>query len=90
MIERIVLCLCAAFIAACASSGEPKKMSQDYRDSAKVYLPLEVGNQWTYTVDYLGQAGELTVEIVRQEGEWFVDNHGTTLTIDHRGVRDTP
>lgn len=88
MIERIVLCFCAAFVAACASSGDAKKMSQDYRDSARLYLPLEVGNQWTYTVDYLGQAGELTIEIVRQEGDWFVDNRGTMLTADHRGIRD--
>ena len=30
----------------------------------------------------------MTIEIVRQEGEWFVDNHGTSLTVDRRGVRD--
>lgn len=89
MITRcIVTFLCAAFLAACASTGDTKKPAQDYRDSAMLYMPLEVGNQWTYTVDYLGQAGEMTIEIVRQEGEWFVDNHGTMFTIDRRGVRD--
>jgi len=88
MIERIVICLCAACIAACASSGDPKKAAQDYRGSAATYVPLAVGNQWTYTVDYLGQLGEMTIEIVQQEGEWFVDNRGTMLSIDHRGVRD--
>ncbi len=89
MIRNIVLGSCLLFIAACASSGGPeKKPAQDYRDSALVYLPLAVGEQWVYTVDYLGQAGEMTVEIVRQEGEWFVDNRGTMLTADHRGIRD--
>lgn len=60
----------------------------DYTKSAKVYMPLAIGNKWTYSVDYMGQKGEISVEIEKKDGEWFVDNRHGKLRIDRRGIRD--
>lgn len=86
----IVFSLCFLVAAACASTdtADPSKTPQDYRVSALRYLPLAVGNSWTYTVDYLGQTGEMTIRIEREENGWFIDNRGTALTADRRGIRD--
>ncbi len=78
----------ALFIVACATSTPAPKPAPDYREAAATYLPLAIGVQWVYEVDYLGQKGELTIEIVRQEGEWFVDNRGGMFLCDRRGIRD--
>lgn len=86
----VVFSFCLLVAAACASTGtaDPAKTPQDYRESALRYLPLAVGNSWTYTVDYLGQTGEMTIRIEREENGWFIDNRGTALTADRHGIRD--
>jgi len=78
----------AVLLTACTATAPTPRPAPDYRAAAQTYLPLAVGTQWVYEVDYLGQKGELTIEIVRQEGDWFVDNRGGMLMIDRRGVRD--
>lgn len=52
------------------------------------YLPLKVGNTWTYQRSFLGEQGEEQVEIVRTDGDFFVDNRGNALKVDAFGVRD--
>ncbi len=88
MILRIIAYAAALLAVACATSAPAPKPAPDYREAAATYLPLAVGSQWVYEVDYLGQKGEMTIEIVRQEGDWFVDNRGGMLSHDRRGIRD--
>jgi len=53
------------------------------------YMPLAVGNSWTYERDHLGATGEVRVEIVREEKGSYVDNRGNTLQVDAFGIRDS-
>jgi hypothetical protein len=62
--------------------------TSDYKASALKYFPLNVGNKWTYSVNYLGSAGKIDVQINGTDGEWFLDNRGGRITADKRGIRD--
>jgi len=91
----IVVLLPLLFLMSCGSvpKGEDgdfttKSRNADYTKSATAYMPLAVGNKWTYSVDYMGQKGEMSVVIEKKEGDWFIDNRGGKLRIDHRGIRD--
>jgi hypothetical protein len=79
------------FIFSCSSiqkkNSIPNKNS-DYTNSAKQYMPLAIGNSWTYAVNYLGQKGKYTVFIVKKEKNAFIDNKNNKLIIDKRGIRD--
>jgi len=88
MKRNLVFCTVAFFVVSCASVNTVPEPVPAYYEAARTYLPLAVGNQWVYEVDYLGQKGDLTVEIVQQQGQWFVDNRGGALMTDHRGIRD--
>jgi hypothetical protein len=63
---------------------------QGGESSAAAYYPLEVGNRWEYSL--LAPDGKEVekkgVQILRQEGAYFVDNQGGRLTHDAFGVRD--
>ncbi len=52
------------------------------------YLPLAVGNTWIYERDLLGEKGEHTVRLVREEDGFFYDEQGNALAVDAFGVRD--
>ncbi|MCK5808995.1 hypothetical protein KAH37_08435 [bacterium] len=91
----ITIFLSLLFVLSCGSvpHGEDgdfktKDRDADYTKSAQAYMPLAVGNTWNYSVDYLGQKGEMSVVIEKKEGEWFIDNHHGKLRIDRRGIRD--
>ncbi len=88
MMRRVLIVGMLLLTASCATTEPAPKPAPDYRDMALTYFPLAVGAQWVYAVDYLGQKGEMTVEIVRQEGDWWLDNRGGMLMADRRGVRD--
>jgi hypothetical protein len=76
---------------ACASApATPDKTALQVQDaSLRQHYPLAVGNEWTYEASGLGgQKKRETIKIVRQEGAWFVDDHGGRLRIDSEGLRD--
>src|SRR5262249_21502885 len=56
--------------------------------SVAEYYPLAVGNRWTYQANLLGERRVRQVEIVKQEGNYFIDNQGGELTVDALGIRD--
>lgn len=71
--------------AGCAARREvPPAQGAD----ASEYMPLAVGNSWVYERTHLGARGEERVEIVREEGGFFVDNRGNSLQVDAFGLRD--
>ncbi len=84
-----VILSCFMFVS-CAGSGRDEKPIHvsDYSASAAKYMPLEIGNKWVYSVNYMGSSGEIEVIINAFDGEWFVDNRGGKLKIDRRGIRD--
>lgn len=54
------------------------------------YYPLKVGTQWTYEVALLGEVRTMTVSILRQRGDGFVeDSTGAQLRADEEGIRDS-
>ena len=77
----LLLCACqtlpAAKPAASASSGS---------EEAARYYPLAVGNSWTYAIS--GVDKRETIEIVGQDGAWFLDDHRGRLRYESDGVRD--
>ncbi len=87
MLSFILLFLLFSCSSVQKKSDLPNKNS-DYSKSAKQYMPLSLGNSWTYTVNYLGQKGKYTVKIVKKEKNAFVDNKNNKLIIDKRGIRD--
>ncbi len=88
--KRIVIVVLAVLLAAACSSAKKDKVSKtpDYSTSAAKYMPLALGNKWTYKVNYFGSTGKIDIEIKATDGEWFVDNKGQKLKIDKRGIRD--
>lgn len=56
-------------------------------ESIAAYYPLAVGNQWTYRLD--GRDDKpVTVEIVKEQDGYFLDNQGGQLSVDAFGLRD--
>ncbi len=59
--------------------------------AAQEYYPLDVGNRWTYATTFQGQPqADLTVSIVREEKNFFIDDRPTPsrLRWDGDGLRD--
>lgn len=79
------VCVVALFVG-CATRGRPPETSPG--PSVARYLPLKVGNSWTYERTFLGETGEEKVEIVRTEGDFYVDSRGNALKVDAFGIRD--
>lgn len=91
MIKRSVLILfLLLFAVSCASKDGAEKPIHvsDYSESAAKYMPLSVGNKWTYRVNYIGSVGEMEVVINARDGDWFLDNRGGKFIVDKRGIRD--
>ncbi|RKH08913.1 hypothetical protein D7X74_30655 [Corallococcus sp. CA047B] len=71
-------------------SGCAKRVESDTRpatESIAEYYPLAVGNQWTYRLDKRDDK-PVTVEIVKEQDGYFLDNQGGQLTVDAYGLRD--
>lgn len=87
---------CSIFIAlavflflACSSAQKgDKKELEDFTASGKMYMPLDIGNKWTYEMNYLGYNGEESIEIVSKKDDWYLDSKGNSITVDKRGIRD--
>ena len=78
----------AVLVSACATTSSSQGSAQEERGDLSNYLPLAVGNSWTYERSFLGEKGEDTVEITKQQDGYFVDNHGNALKVDAFGIRD--
>lgn len=72
-------------MAGCATA--PSQLPSRGR-SAQDYYPLALGNRWTYEREMLGEKRSETIEIVAQEGGYYVDSRGAKLRVDGFGVRD--
>lgn len=54
-----------------------------------LFWPLNLGNTWTYSRRFLGEAGSLTVSIVKRgEDESYVDSTGSKFWVTPLGIRD--
>jgi hypothetical protein len=81
----IAVVLVGVGLAGCAK----KQVRPTPADSqARKFYPLQVGNWWVYQAKFLGDTRDQRIEIVRQEGGYFVDNQGAKLQIDNYGIRD--
>lgn len=76
------------FISCSTDKKEKPPHESDYKTSAMKYMPLSIGNEWKYKVNYFGSSGEVDIKITATDGEWFLDNRGGKLMCDKRGVRD--
>lgn len=82
----MAIVLAAVSFAGCATTQSGAQAAPTRE--AEAYYPLAVGNKWTYEAEMLGQKSTQTIEIVAQEGPFFVDNTGQKLTVDAYGLRD--
>ncbi len=79
--------LVALLLGACAST--PQAGSEPSGPSAADYAPLEVGAKWTYKMNFQGQQGEQTVEVLEKTDDgYFRDNQQGELRIVSDGLRD--
>lgn len=96
--NRVVPVLILAFLllASCRSTGEHRPdaaipgLDAFGGRSAEVFMPLNLGNSWTYSREFLGEKGELSVMIVsRDEEGFYLDNQGGRFMVTPFGLRDT-
>ena len=76
-------------IASCAHG--PQAESGSAGKNLRDYMPLAVGNVWTYATQFRGQEQpDLSVSIVREEGGFFVDDRPqpSRMAFDSAGLRD--
>ena len=52
------------------------------------YMPLNLGNSWTYDMKKPDSKGVMKVMIEKKQSGFFVDNLGGMLRLDARGLRD--
>jgi hypothetical protein len=57
-------------------------------ERAKNFMPLAVGNEWTYAVNFLGQQSDRKVSITELKDGFFKDTQGGELKVDAYGIRD--
>ncbi|CAM4086689.1 hypothetical protein G4177_13740 [Corallococcus sp. ZKHCc1 1396] len=80
----------ALLVTTLVGSGCAKRVESDARpapESIAEYYPLAVGNQWTYRLDKRDDK-PVTVEIVKEQDGYFLDNQGGQLMVDAFGLRD--
>ena len=68
--------------------GAPAKVSEPAAAGVLAYYPLSVGNRWTYDLCGQGEERQETIQIVGQDGAWFLDDHRGRLRYESDGVRD--
>jgi hypothetical protein len=77
------------FSFACKTATTEVKAAQEKSIDAKIFYPLQVGNKWTYDVNYLGEKRSIEMAISQTNAEGFaIDTSGAQLMADHFGVRD--
>src|SRR5438067_4279976 len=88
---RATVAIGFVFLAACAHS-ESTRAGSASPDAPAKYMPLAVGNHWTYAMNFLGQQRETRVEIVSASQNSFDVKDGSgvarRVTVDAYGVRD--
>jgi hypothetical protein len=72
-------------LSACKSGPQPATSAGAAEDATR-YYPLAVGNSWTYALK--GTSKQETIQIVGQDGPWFIDDHRGRLRYERDGVRD--
>jgi hypothetical protein len=80
----------AIWLGGCAHSAGSQGAAEGAVDLA-AYLPLAVGNQWTYATSFQGQPqADLTVKIVEKQGPYFLDDRhpASHYVFDAEGLRD--
>jgi hypothetical protein len=79
--------LASLLLGACAST--PTAGSDASGPRAADYAPLEVGASWTYKMNFQGQQGEQTVEVLSKTDDgYFRDNQQGELRHVNDGLRD--
>ncbi len=81
----------AFYLVACAHGDASTKAGRELQDDPSIFLPLAIGNQWTYGTSFRQQQQpELTVRIVREQDGLFVDDRPTPgrMRFDGVGIRD--
>jgi len=57
--------------------------------AASVYMPLKLGNTWTYRRSFLGEVGQVRVTVEHRESDGtFVDSAGGRLRLSRLGLSD--
>ena len=72
-------------VAGCATTKSG--MVSDGPSSAE-YAPFPLGSSWTYDVEYPGQKGEMTIELVGERDGYKIDNRKGQWQHTPKGLRD--
>lgn len=89
MHPRLLLALALGAGPVACAAQEPAPPAPPAGSDVTAYMPLEVGNVWTYAVRFPGQSGERTVRITHRDDEgFFVDDAGGAFRVTPSGLRD--
>lgn len=88
----LAIVLAATSLAACAAERpvptEPAATAASAAAEIAAFVPLAVGNRWTYVTRFADKVERNTVQIEREEGGFFRDNQRGALSFDGEGLRD--
>jgi hypothetical protein len=91
----VILLITLLALSACKSGPQPKTAASNPdldasgRLAAHVFMPLNLGNSWTYNREFLGEKGVFSVMIVSRDKEgFFLDDHGGRFMLTPFGLRD--
>lgn len=71
-------------LSACATTGRVYTADR----TAAEYVPLKIGQRWTYEMTYPGQIGEMTVALVGEKDGYILDDHKGAWRVTPDGLRD--
>lgn len=85
------LALIASMAASIGCAGMRSQVRSEEAKNIQNYLPLAVGNKWTYATSFQGQTqADLTVSLVKRQGPYFLDDRPkpSHYAFDSYGLRD--
>jgi len=88
MRPHLVLLASLLLLGACASAQRPAPAASGAAADVARYVPLAVGNRWTYQARLGGRVERNVVRIEERRGGFFRDNQNGALAFDGEGVRD--
>ncbi len=87
--RHVLAAVCLLLAASCAAPEKAKQPPAAAAHEPGAYMPLAVGNSWTYETRFGKKVEENTVRIEKQEGGFFRDNQRGAFAVDEKGnLRD--
>ena len=78
----------ATLLILCSCASTQKHEDTPLVATARDYAPLAIGKSWTYQAWWTGQKGEMTINVVKEEDGYLIDDKGGEFRFTQDGLRD--